>query len=544
MTGPEAAPALNRRARAPIDAVLEHVAQMAAFVRALAPVPRFVLALVAGGASAGALAPLHAFPVLFVTLPLLVWLIDGAGEGLRGVRRAAIAGWSFGFGFFICGLYWIGFAFLVDADQFAWMIPFVAVLLPSGLGLFPALTAALARAFWRPGLARVFTFSGLWALAEWLRGHVLTGFPWNLFGYGFADVLPLLQVTAFVGIYGLTFLTTLCAASFALLGDEAASPARRLRVPLASVGLLIGLYGLGSARLALAPVEYVPGVWLRIVQARMDQRLVSDGRFGGAIVARYLALSSEPGLARVTHLVWPEAAIPYPLESDPETRKALASLLGERTVLITGTPRVTYNAAGAFEAYNSMRVLRQGEIVGVYDKAHLVPFGEYLPMGGLLARLGLAQLAGNLGSFSRGPGPRTLAVPGAPPMGPLICYEIIFPAAVTDPAARPGWLVNLTDDSWFGTGAGPLQHFDAARVRAIEEGLPIIRAANKGIAAIIGPKGEIVASSSQTAVGALDGPLPRADPATFYARYGDGPLALLIGGALVFGLSTPRRLRR
>jgi apolipoprotein N-acyltransferase len=159
-----------------------------------------------------------------------------------------------------------------------------------------------------------------------------------------------------------------------------------------------------------------------------------------------------------------------------------------------------------------------------------------LPLQGFLEQIGLEQLAGNLGSFARGPGPRTLKIPGAPPVGPLICYEIIFPDAVTDPAHRPAWLVNLTDDSWFGSGAGPLQHFDAARVRAIEEGLPVVRAANKGVAAIIGPKGEIVASSPPRAIGALDGPLPEADAATPYARFGDLPMAVLLVGLLIFGL--------
>jgi apolipoprotein N-acyltransferase len=193
---------LRTNAAAPLRAVLTHIASIATHVRALGPWRRFLLAVVAGGASAGALAPLHAVPVLFATLPLFIWLIDGAGDGARGVWRAGVAGWGFGFGFFICGLYWIGFAFLVDADHFAWMIPFVAVLLPAGLGLFPAVTAALSRAFWSRGAARVLGFAGLFSLSEWLRGHVLTGFPWNLFGYGWSNALPMLQTTAYVGIYG------------------------------------------------------------------------------------------------------------------------------------------------------------------------------------------------------------------------------------------------------------------------------------------------------------------------------------------------------
>lgn len=528
---------LRAGALAPVHAALAHVASIAAHVRALGPWSRLGLAILAGGASAGAMAPVHAFPVLFVTLPLLIWLIDGAGEGATGIRRAAIVGWGFGFGFFLCGLYWVGFAFLVDADHFAWMIPFVAVLLPTGLGLFPAGTAALARAFWAPGPARIYAFAGLWSLSEWLRGHVLTGFPWNLLGYSWSHVLPMLQTAAFVGIYGLSLITTLAAASLALLGDSEVQPNKRLRIPLILLLSLVLLFGLGLARVESAKVDFVPGIWLRIIQARIDQELISDSAMSVPIVARYLALTAAPGLNRVTDVVWPEAAITFPLESAPQARANIASVLGSNTVLITGALRVARASESApYDVFNSMHALADGEIVSTYDKAHLVPFGEYLPLQGFLERIGLEQLAGDLGSFARGPGPRTLRIPGAPPVGPLICYEIIFPDAVIDSADRPAWLVNLTDDSWFGSGAGPLQHFDAARVRAIEEGLPVVRAANKGVAAIIGPKGEIVASSPPRAVGALDGPLPEADAATLYARFGDLPMAVLLGGLLIFGL--------
>ncbi len=380
---------LRTSALAPLRALLHHVALIAAHVRRLGPLRRFLLAVVAGGASAGALAPLHAVPVLFVTLPLFVWLIDGAGEGARGVRRAAIAGFGFGFGFFLCGLYWIGFAFLVDADHFAWMIPFVAVLLPAGLGVFAALTAALARAFWSTGPARVLAFAGLWSLSEWLRGHVLTGFPWNLFGYGWAKALPMLQTTAFVGIYGLSLVTTLAAASFALLGDAETAPEKRLRIPAALLGLLVLLFALGFARLDGAATRNVDGVWLRIVQARVDQRLIGDSSNGTSIFMRYLSLSSEPGLNRVTHVVWPEAAIPFPLEEAPAAQADIAAVLGPNTALVTGTPRLARGADDTVvDVFNSMGIVSHGEIVATYDKAHLVPFGEYLPLQRLLERAG------------------------------------------------------------------------------------------------------------------------------------------------------------
>lgn len=521
------------------------VAGFADHVRGLTGPTRYGLAAGAGVLSAGAMAPLYAAPVLFITMPVLVWLLDGAGDGRRGALRAALIGELFGFGFFLAGLYWIGNAFLVDAETFGWMIPFVAVLLPAGLALFPAAALAASRALWCEGWPRILLFTGFWLVAEWLRGHILTGFPWNLMGHAWGSLLPVLQSLSWWGIYGLSFLTVLAAASVALAGDAK----ERVRgfdlrlAPVLAVVVLFVIGTIGQLRLTLEHARYVDGVKLRIVHAAIDQRKIADPSLREPIFANYLALTARPGLETVSLVIWPEAAVPFVLSRDPAALDAIGETLPDETVLITGAPRYQRgegNAPGRY--YNALHGLDgEGRILVTYDKAHLVPFGEYLPMEGLLSRLGLIQLAGNLGSFARGPGPRTLAVPGAPPFGPLICYEIIFPGAVLDPAVRPGFMVNVTDDSWFGTGTGPHQHFESARLRAIEEGIPVVRAANKGISAIIDPHGRIVSSASPAAIGVLDGALPRALPQTLYGCLGDTIALIFVLLSLLLGMIGARR---
>ena len=515
------------------------IAGMAGFIRGLTGVARYGLALGAGVVSAGAMAPLYAAPALFVTLPLLVWLVDGAGEGRRGIWRAALIGELFGFGYFLAGLYWIGNAFLVDAATFGWMIPFVAVLLPAALALFVAAPVAASRALWCEGWPRIMLISGFWIVAEWLRGHILSGFPWNLMGYAWGSLLPMLQSVSLWGIYGLSFVTVLAATSVALAGDsEELCGGFDLRfLPALAIGGLVLLATFGQFRLLLEDPGYVEGVKLRVVHAAIDQDKIDDPAMREPIFANYLALTARPGLDTVTHVVWPEAAVPFILSRDPAALDAIAQTLPDDAVLITGALRLQHGVGTAPpQFYNALHAVDgEGHILLTYDKAHLVPFGEYLPMEKLLTRLGLNKLAGGLGSFARGPGPRTLAAPGAPPFGALICYEIIFPGGVVDPTVRPGFLVNVTDDSWFGTGTGPYQHFESARVRAIEEGLPVVRAANKGVSAVIDAVGRLVITSSPASVGVLDAALPRALAPTLYAKVGDTIAFLLVLSALILG---------
>jgi len=504
---------------------------------------RALLAFAAGAASALAMAPINAWPVLFVTFPVLVWLVDGSVAGrLGGAWRAAGAGWCFGFGYFLAGLYWIGYAFLVDAKTFGWLLPIAVGGLPAGLAVFTALGLAAARLIWVRGPERVLALTVALTAAEWLRGHLFTGFPWNTFGYALTEPLALAQSVSLVGIWGLTFLSIAIFASPAVLADDPKDTPHPYRAPIAALVILAAMMGFGLARLRTHPTAYVSGVKLRIMQANLQQ----DEKFNYAdkdkIMARYLALSDRAtgpqsnGIHDVTHLIWPESSFPFFLTREPEELAKIVALIKPNTELITGAVRVAPQAAGSREvrAYNSIYVIDpDGSIRGIYDKVHLVPFGEYLPFQPLLESIGLRQLTKVVGGFLSGDRRRAMDVPGAPNMLPLICYEAIFPGAAVPRGERPGWLVNVTNDGWFGISTGPYQHFQQARALAIAEGLPLARAANTGISAVIDPVGRIVNALPLGAEGVLDARLPRAAAPTVYVRFGNYVLILLLAAGLI-----------
>lgn len=513
---------------------------------------RALIAFLAGGASTLAMPPLDFWPALFLTFPAAIWLIDGAGGGRRsGLAAAAGAGWCFGFGYFLSGLYWVGAAFLVDAQKFGWLMPFAVTLLPAGLALFTALGFALARLLWSGGAWRILVFAAALTLAEWLRGHLLSGFPWNAFGYALMKPLALAQAASLVGLWGLTFIALAAFASPAALADDAPG-ARRPWLPLTiALATLAGLIGYGAARLAANPTAYVPGVRLRIMQPNIPQ----DQRFNYAakaeIMRRYLALSDRAlspqgrGVADATHLIWPESAFPFFLTREPDALAAIADLLPPGATLITGAARYAEAASGPgrIRAYNSIYAIdHDGSILAVYDKTRLVPFGEFLPLRDLLERLGLEQLVRVPGGFIAGERRRAIATPGAPPFAPLVCYEAIFPHAVLPPRERPGWLLNVTNDGWFGLTSGPYQHLAQARLRAIEEGLPLVRAANTGVSAVIDPLGRIVALLPLGREGVLDSGLPASMAATLYARIGDWGSIVLVGAILLISVVRLRRI--
>lgn len=535
---------------------------------------RILIAFLAGAASALALPPTDIWPVPFITFPVLVWLVDGAAAGrLGGVPAAATAGWWFGFGYFLAGLYWVGHAFLVDAKTFGWLLPFAVIALPAGMALYTALGLALARMIWTRGAARVLALALALTVAEWLRGHLFSGFPWNAYGYALISPLWLAQGAALIGIWGLTFLAVAIYASPAVLADDRSETKRPWLAPALSVAVIVALAIYGAIRLNRTPTGYVEGVRLRIMQPNLQQ----DEKFNYAqkqqVMSRYLALSDRAsgpqstGVRDVTHLIWPESAFPFFLTREADALAQIAGLLPKGTVLITGAVRPPETKPGEpiTRAYNSIYVIdHDGSIVSVYDKVHLVPFGEYLPFQSLLERLGLMQLTKVHGGFIAGDRRRNQHVPGAPSFLPLVCYEIIFPADavprseragwlydhvgryvdwpfVAGSGERPGWLLNLTNDGWFGASAGPYQHFQQARVRAIEEGLPLVRAANTGISAVVDPLGRVIASLPLGTEGVLDAPLPQAIPPTIYARAGDGPLAVMVGLALLLVMRARRK---
>jgi apolipoprotein N-acyltransferase len=522
-------------------------------------------AFVAGALSVLAMAPFFVWPVLWITLPALVWLIDGAvrhhadNGRVRRLAAAAEMGWWWGFGYFLAGLHWIGEAFLVEAETFAVFMPFAVMLMPAGLALFYAAATATAATAWKSGAWRVVALALSLSAAEWLRGHVLTGFPWNVLGYALTWPVELMQSAAVLGIYGLTLAAVLVFGLPAILWSEAPG---RGRLPWAAIAVallpLLVAGALGRARLASAAAETVPGVKIRIVQPSVPQREKWRPENWARFFQDHLDLSGRnpagaaDHLAGVTHVVWPEAAMPFPPLDSPQALAAIGGLLPEGTVLIAGATRIEW-AAGVPRRprrfFNSLLVLGKGGLLlSLYDKIHLVPFGEYLPrvLRPLLALIGMQQLAGRVG-FESGVSPRPLLnMPGLPGVVPLICYEAIFPAAVVQgekgDQGRPGLIVNLTNDGWFGNTTGPRQHLHQARVRAVEEGLPLIRAANNGVSAAFDAHGRPLGQLDLNVRGVIDVPLAVALPPPAYARLGDAVfLVAWLSGALLLGYGVWRQ---
>jgi apolipoprotein N-acyltransferase len=510
---------------------------------------RAAIAFVAGALSALAMAPIDLWPVMFVTFSLLVWLIDGAGAGrLGGILAAAATGWWFGFGYFLAGLYWVGYAFLVDADTFGWLLPIAVGGLPAGLAIFTAFGCALARAIWTRGPLRILALAVALTLVEWLRGHVLTGFPWNTYGYALTGPLWLAQAASLSGIWGLTFLAVVAFASPAILTDDPLDTRRRWLPLAASLVVLAALGIFGALRLAANPTGFVEGVHLRLMQPNTPQ----DDKFNYSakekVMQHYITLSDRStgpqstGMADVTHLIWPEAAFPFFLTHEADAMAQIADLLPPGAVLITGAVRPADSRPQTEQAYNSVYVIdHDGSILTVHDKVHLVPFGEYLPFQSLLERIGLQQLTKVTGGYLPGDRRRSYSVPRAPRMLPLVCYEVIFPGQAVPRDDRPGWVLNLTNDGWFGISSGPYQHFRQAQVRMIEEGLPLVRAANTGISGVIDPLGRVIASLPLGSEGVLDAALPRPAAPTIYSRTGDGPVGLV--AVVAFLVVIRRRMR-
>jgi len=504
------------------------LARLGDWMRGVSGWRRLVIAFAQGVFSAAAFAPIGFFPALLLGLAGLALLLDGAALSPRPWRAAAAIGWAFAFGQFLAGMHWIVYPFMVDPTEHLWQLPFALTLLPAGLGLFGALGVLPALLARRPGVSRLLLLSVGYATAEWLRGHVLTGFPWNLPAYGWGASLAVMQLASLIGAYGLSFLTILLGVSLAELTR------RRLLLPGMMALVFTGLWGWGALQLAQPPAM-VPGVALRLVQPNVPQTEMRS-RFVNRNWQRLLRLSESPG--HPTHIIWPEAAANFPLARVPVALEQIAHLTAGGSVLMTGTVRLDDEGRG----FNSFYLFAPGGAsVAVYDKSHLVPFGEYLPLASLLGKLGITKLTGGEAGFAAGSSLHRYVMPGAPLVTPLICYEAIFPGAVVSPDGRPGWFVNVTDDSWFGPWAGPAQHLLTARMRTIEEGIPMARAANTGISAVIDGHGRIIAERGLDRMGVVDAPLPVALNPTFYGRFGDLVfLALLILG---IGLALPAARR-
>jgi apolipoprotein N-acyltransferase len=477
-----------------------------------------------GVLSAAALPPVYAVPVLLVSVPALLALI-GARPGWRG---AFAIGFWLGFGHHLVGLYWITEAILFEAARFWWLVPLAVPALAAVLALFIAIPCALARLAPEGG-RRVLVLAGAWVLADLARQFIATGFPWNLWGSVWeapgAIGNVFIQPASLVSVHGLTLATILLAAT----------PALGVRFMLAGAVALAGWAGFGAWRLSGA-TPAPPGINVVLVQGNVAQGQKWDRDLVLEIFQRYLKLTHDGAQqAKAPALVvWPETAFPGLLDSDPQARAYIAG--AARSPSFVGTVR--------FDAQrrprNSLLALAaDGTPVAVYDKWHLVPFGEYQPSW---MPLPIQVVPG--GGFAAGPGPQTLHVPGVPPVGPIICYEAIFPGQVVDEADRPDWIVNVTNDAWFGNSTGPRQHLAAARMRAVEEGLPLLRAANTGISAAFDAYGREQTRLGMSETGFLVTPLPGHLPPTLFARAGLMLPALLAFATTLLGFLWPRRSRK
>jgi apolipoprotein N-acyltransferase len=528
------------RRAAPLQALAERTAALGGW-------RRLALAAGLGALSAAALPPVYLVPLLVPAFVALAWMLDGTAT-----RQGAFwLGWAFGLGQFAAGLYWIGIAFFVDAEKHAWMMPIAVLGLSAGLAIFPGLAALAARALpvgWGARTAaawpRALALAAAWCALEWLRGAILTGFPWNLMGSVWSFHPAPQQAAALAGGWGLSLVTVLAAALPAALGW---ARGRAAWTPVLAAALLVAtLAGGGALRLAAAPgpgEAVVEGVALRLVQPGIPQHLKWRDDLRRQHVRDQVRLSRGAGFDSRTHVIWPETAVPFflPRQGGPELRRALASAAPADGALITGAPRVTQGPDGQQRLHNGLIALGpDGQTLASFDKFHLVPFGEYVPLRNWLP---VDKITPGRVDFSPGPGPRNLEVPGVPAFSPLICYEAIFPREVVRPGTRPGWLLNVTNDAWFGRSSGPYQHLASARLRAVERGLPLVRAANTGISVIVDPWGRTLRRLGLGETGVLDGPLPRAlAQPTPYSRIGDWGFAALLAAAVAAALAgRPRR---
>lgn len=526
---------------------------------------RAAIAMAAGAASVLAMAPFFLWPVLFLTLPVMIWLATAKRPGDAASDshwRAARDGWWFGFGYFFAGLFWIGEAFLVEAEIFGWLMPFAVTIMPAGLALFFAAAFVLVRATWQPGVAGILLASTVIAAVEWLRGHILTGFPWNTIGYALTGNDVLMQSAGVLGIFGLTLWAVLIfSAPLVVLAEVHANAQASLDALATAVGLALiplaiaATYGL----LVLGEAEAAPdaGIRVRVVQPSVPQRDKWQAEKQLEIFEAHEALSrrNERGeiddLAGINLLVWPEAAMPFRPLDEPVALQRIGELLPDGAHLASGILRVeTIAPSGAGEtaipvrrAYNSLAVFDdRGQPVAIYDKIHLVPFGEYLPFQDVLESIGLQSLTRQRGGFATGPSPRPLvSLPGLPTFAGLICYEAIFPSEMLPGTERPSLLINVTNDGWFGNTTGPRQHFHQTRVRAVESGLPLIRAGNNGISAVFDGRGRVLAKLDLNEKGSFDVTMPRAHLEPPYAVWGDAIFALNL--MMFWAMSLVIRLR-
>ena len=472
---------------------------------------RNLTAFVLGTLMTLTLAPFFIFPLIIPSFTGLYWLVESAPSR----RRRFFDGWWWGWGFYMTGLYWFCVALLTDADSFGWLIPFALFGLTGVIAIYSGVACWLMSWVRGRGIGRLVVFSIIWTVVEYARGHLFSGFPWNLPGYSFGFSTVSLQMASLVGVYGLTLFTVLLGSSFAVLNCKNGTKYGAILWGVFAFGL-----GWGQWRIAHVDQAYVDGVMLRLVQANISQPHKWDPKLQMQGLRDNVRLTQSPGLDKITHVIWPETAVPYAIEPDKSLVHMLGSALPRDTMLLTGGLH-TEGEDKTFRIWNSMvMIAHDGAILGTYDKIHLVPFGEFQPLRDFVPKEWMTPVGDT--DFSRGAAVHTLQWPGLPPMIPLICYEAIFPEMSfnAEGEQHPGMLLTITNDAWFGMSIGPYQHFHMARMRAVEQGVPLVRVANTGISAVVDGMGRITASLPLGEQGVLDAQLPKELPdPTIYHNY-------------------------
>jgi apolipoprotein N-acyltransferase len=520
---------------------------------------RFLILVVAGAVSALSVPPLFLLPALFIGMPVLVWCLDGA-ERLSGWRRfispAFFVGFNFGLGYFTVALHWLGAAFLQEGGVFLALMPLAVVGLAAILSLFWAVGTSVAHLLWSQGAMRLVTLATFLAAAEYLRGHILSGFPFDLIGYALTANDEMMQAASLVGVYGLTFVAVLIAATGALIwpADGRGLVARLLPFFLA-IAVIAGQVVYGNWRLSNTEVTPRTDMKARLVQPAILEHTDWTSIDPEHIMDRLISLSetkltpSDPGLSGVTHVIWPESVFPFFLTAYPDSLARIARMLPPGVTLLTGAPREPLDSEGApipdNPGYNSILTIdSDGEIVASYDKSHLVPFGEYLPFADFWKLFGIRQMVPGTNGWTAGDGRRLQTPPGMPAFLALVCYEAVFPNDIGD-VARAEFILNVTNDAWFDGSVGPAQHAHHARLRTVETGLPMLRVANTGATLVVDPLGRITARLAEQEVALVDAvPANRLEEPTLYGRLGDLPFFAALGLGLLLTLLALWRERR
>ena len=496
------------------------------WVRGILAGPHVPLTAFCAGLAAALAHPPFGVIIGMVGFTVLYVLVDGANS-VRPMADAFLRAWLGGCAYFLVGMWWLSEAFMVDVAAHGWQAPFAVGFLAAGLALFWGVAGAVYKLIAPPGPIRALVFAAVFSSLEWFRGHVLTGLPWDLPGNIWRAGGPMSQIASVIGVYGLTLVTLGVAASLGLLFDRQAG-VWRWRGPVLGVVCLAAVWSFGALRLS-QPLAPSSGPVVRIVQANVPQSDKWDLKSFTDILERYTRLTAQPSkLRRPDIVIWSETAIPALVDeymaSGTWTRAVVEDSLRPGQVLVFGVDREESDSAGRRD-FNSLMIVRRQTAgfrwLSIYDKHHLVPFGEYFPVDSLAEATGLKKLVHVGDGFTPGPPARVLRPDGLPPLAPMICYESLFPSAISDQGGRAAWIVNVSNDAWFGRTSGPLQHFNLASYRAIEEGLPMARATPTGVSAMIDPFGRPLMSLGQGEEGVIDIVLPAPTPATIYHCLGD-----------------------